>query len=565
MTSQTINLNLIPGSIEPVINVSQYDKGQTWNFNIYSGSQPFTIPTGSSITIQGTKPDKTGFQYGCTFSGNVVTAIEQQQMTILSGKVPAEIVITKDDELIGSLNFNIMVEKAALADDTAISETDLPLIEEAVEALSHIDETLETMKGYKEDSEAYANGKRNGSDVGSSDPAYHNNSRYYAGQASSSASSASGSATSAGTNALISEGYAVGKQNGSAVGSGSPYYQNNAEYYKGQAANSATNAGNSAAAASGSATTASNRALVAEGYADGKQNGTDVASGSPYYHNNSKYYSEQAAASAQSAAQSAASFTVDSALSTSSTNPVQNKVITTDLNNVKQALSDEVVTRAKLGAHNLGKKYKDGVASAGITIKDAPDGGNYVNNTSTGSGGRLVLKSDNFVLKAGTYSIVGESNDHSKYSSVVLQKTSDSSVLGSYLISNGAVDKSQATFTLAEDTECYFGFNTSTGVAYGTNTFIIYPMVKLADDKDDTFYPYAMTNKELTDNKIDASEIAPIENGTTASTAYEQGAYFIHNGKFCKAKTAIASGASFTLNTNYEVTTVAAELIALNA
>ena len=340
MTSQTINLNLIPGSIEPVINVSQYDKGQTWNFNIYSGSQPFTIPTGSSITIQGTKPDKTGFQYGCTFNGNVVTAIEQQQMTILSGKVPAEIVITKDDELIGSLNFNIMVEKAALADDTAISETDLPLIEEAVEALSHIDETLETMKGYKEDSEAYAIGKRNGSDVGSSDPAYHNNSKYYAGQASSSASSASGSATSAGTNALISEGYAVGKQNGSAVGSGSPYYQNNAEYYKGQAANSATNAGNSATAASGSATTASNKALVAEGYADGKQNGTDVASGSPYYHNNSKYYSEQAAASAQSAAQSAASFTVDSALSTSSTNPVQNKVITADLNDVKNALSD---------------------------------------------------------------------------------------------------------------------------------------------------------------------------------------------------------------------------------
>lgn len=165
---------------------------------------------------------------------------------------------------------------------------------------------------------------------------------------------------------------------------------------------------------------------------------------------------------------------------------------------VKPYIDDEVSARAALGAHNLGKKY-NGVTSIGITLKDAPDGGNYVNGTAASGGGRLNLKSDNFVLKAGTYSIVGESNDHSKYSSVVLQKTSDNSVLGSYLISNGTVDKSQATVTLAADTECYFGFNTSTGTAYGTDTFIIYPMVKLADDKDDTFYPYAMTNRELTE------------------------------------------------------------------
>lgn len=58
----------------------------------------------------------------------------------------------------------------------------------------------------------------------------------------------------------------------------------------------------------------------------------------------------------------------------------------------------------------------------------------------------------------------------------------------------------------------------------------------------------------------DLSMIAPIENGTTASKAYSVGQYFLHNDQFCKAKTAIASGATFTLNTNYEVTTVANEL-----
>lgn len=58
----------------------------------------------------------------------------------------------------------------------------------------------------------------------------------------------------------------------------------------------------------------------------------------------------------------------------------------------------------------------------------------------------------------------------------------------------------------------------------------------------------------------DLSMIAPIENGTTASKAYSVGQYFLHDDQFCKAKTAIASGATFTLNTNYEVTTVGAEL-----
>ena len=78
--------------------------------------------------------------------------------------------------------------------------------------------------------------------------------------------------------ALKSEGYAIGKQNGSDVSPSSPYYHNNSKYYSQQA--------------SGSATSSENDALVSEGYATGKQRGQEVAEGSPYYHNNAKYYSE---------------------------------------------------------------------------------------------------------------------------------------------------------------------------------------------------------------------------------------------------------------------------------
>lgn len=173
MTSQTINLDMIPQGVAPIIHVSQYDKGQTWLFNLFVGESSFTVPAGSTVTIQGTKPDKTGFQYSCTYSGSVVTATEEAQMTVIAGKVPCELAITKNSELLASLNFFILVEPAALADDTVISETDLPLIEQAIQDLPLVEQ-------YKEDAESWANGTRNGTPITSGDPAYQKNAKYWA-------------------------------------------------------------------------------------------------------------------------------------------------------------------------------------------------------------------------------------------------------------------------------------------------------------------------------------------------------------------------------------------------
>lgn len=76
-------------------------------------------------------------------------------------------------------------------------------------------------------------------------------------------------------NALISEGFAVGKQNGEAVAANSPYKSNNSKYYSEQAqsfmntANSyKNNAASSASAASTSASAAATSASAARGSAD---------------------------------------------------------------------------------------------------------------------------------------------------------------------------------------------------------------------------------------------------------------------------------------------------------
>ena len=66
------------------------------------------------------------------------------------------------------------------------------------------------------------------------------------------------------------------------------------------------------------------------------------------------------------------------------------------------------------------------------------------------------------------------------------------------------------------------------------------------------YMQYAPSNIELANSKADITSIGTDESGrTTASKAYAIGEHFYKDGKFCTAKTAIASGATFTLNTNY--------------
>lgn len=66
-----------------------------------------------------------------------------------------------------------------------------------------------------------------------------------------------------------------------------------------------------------SSESASTNALKSEGFAVGKQNGTAVESESPYYHNNAEYYAEQASESAAAAAESATALTTDDTLTQS--------------------------------------------------------------------------------------------------------------------------------------------------------------------------------------------------------------------------------------------------------
>lgn len=133
-----INLSVIPGDALPVIHLSQYDKNlTTLEFHLFGPIEDYAIPNNSSVTIIGTKPDNTGFEYGCTYSGNTVTVSVRDQMTVVAGNTPAQLRVTDSSgNLLHTLRFILAVEPSALSDSTIISKTELPLLESAAENAS---------------------------------------------------------------------------------------------------------------------------------------------------------------------------------------------------------------------------------------------------------------------------------------------------------------------------------------------------------------------------------------------------------------------------------------------
>ena len=141
----TEKLNINPGGVPPRIKVSQYDDNSRHiRLYLYNGATAITNSTGelsnvSKVYIRGTKPDKHGFSYEATpntMAAVYVTATVVLQMTAVAGDVPCELVfVDANNCVLGTANFILEVEPAALEDDTDTSETVLPDIIDA--ARSH--------------------------------------------------------------------------------------------------------------------------------------------------------------------------------------------------------------------------------------------------------------------------------------------------------------------------------------------------------------------------------------------------------------------------------------------
>ena len=146
MTTQNIDINLIPGGIPPIVHASQFDvQTNAVVFTLYMDNSLYTLPSGAGVIVNGKKPDSTGFTYNAaSASGNTVKINVTKQMTAVFGDVVCELRISVGSQDVGTANFILRVEKSPL-DDAVISETVLPLIEQAAEIASTISEYVESV------------------------------------------------------------------------------------------------------------------------------------------------------------------------------------------------------------------------------------------------------------------------------------------------------------------------------------------------------------------------------------------------------------------------------------
>lgn len=192
----------------------------------------------------------------------------------------------------------------------------------------------------------------------------------------------------------------------------------------------------------------------------------------------------------------------DDTLSTSSTNPIQNGVVTTEFNNVKQALSNEAEARAELGAKNLWpitladlkKLNTDGVWNANAFTRNnmtftANVNGGYVDSISI-SGTNNSASAVPFNLP-----IINLNKD------LILSGAPVGGGVSSVAISlnNGVLIETGAGIMIPSSTTLSSAIIRVAGnYAFPSGGLTVNPMMRLASDSDSTYQPYSKTNQELT-------------------------------------------------------------------
>lgn len=139
MAVQKVKCNLVPSLAIPVtVSLHQFDKttdsdGKVIEVELYNGKELYAVPTGAKAIIRATKPDRTFYEYACTYEGSIVSVEVKEQMTAVKGRYFAELRLTKNGNIIGSASFMIYIEPSMLA-DAVVSESNIPLIEKASQA-----------------------------------------------------------------------------------------------------------------------------------------------------------------------------------------------------------------------------------------------------------------------------------------------------------------------------------------------------------------------------------------------------------------------------------------------
>ena len=154
----------------------------------------------------------------------------------------------------------------------------------------------------------------------------------------------------------------------------------------------------------------------------------------------------------------------------------------------------------------------------GITYTDIGNG--IVNINGTASGESIFVFNSTLKLAKGTYIVSTEDAIPSNVDAVIQIYNTSYSVFVSF-----GTNAKEATFTLSQNETLVVRFKVNSG--YTLSNFVLKLMIRDARITDNTFVPYAMTNRELTENveelnsnKLDLDNITDFSGYTSFANSY---------------------------------------------
>ena len=135
LVNRTFSVNVTPGMMPPIVHVSEYDVGRAYTVSILDEQgNTFTIPSGTTASIEGTLNGSVGFTQSATVSSNQVSFTLSESMTAYSGKAWCKIKLTQNSQPIQTCAFVLAVDRAGVEADTVIGAPGFEeQIQEAVE------------------------------------------------------------------------------------------------------------------------------------------------------------------------------------------------------------------------------------------------------------------------------------------------------------------------------------------------------------------------------------------------------------------------------------------------
>lgn len=110
MITRNYELDIIPGRLTPTVKLSQYDERFRANMTLFAREGEFTIRSGTTAELRGTKPDGSEYTEVCTLAGNVATFGGHGELTDVSGTGIFEICLIHGGKELYTANFYIEIE-----------------------------------------------------------------------------------------------------------------------------------------------------------------------------------------------------------------------------------------------------------------------------------------------------------------------------------------------------------------------------------------------------------------------------------------------------------------------